>query len=113
MILVSTYPEVSLAEARAKATELRLQIRSGIDPIAHKQQQLKSFMSSSYEIKHLLNVQKSLLPIKLVSLRIKNILGNGHLHWKLISIQRWVALSSVPLPKSTLQKLLNPFGLKK
>lgn len=35
------YPEVSLAEARAKATELRLQIRSGIDPIAHKQEQLE------------------------------------------------------------------------
>lgn len=35
------YPEVSLAEARAKATELRLQIRSGIDPIAHKQELLE------------------------------------------------------------------------
>jgi len=35
------YPEVSLAEARAKATELRLQIRSGVDPIAHKQEQLE------------------------------------------------------------------------
>ena len=33
------YPEVSLAEARAKATELRLQIRNGIDPIRHKQEQ--------------------------------------------------------------------------
>ena len=38
---ISPYPEVSLAEARAKATELRLQIRNGIDPIAHKQQQLE------------------------------------------------------------------------
>jgi hypothetical protein len=36
---IGPYPEVSLAEARAKATELRLQIRSGIDPIAHKQEQ--------------------------------------------------------------------------
>lgn len=35
------YPEVSLSEARSKATELRLQIRSGIDPIAHKQEQLE------------------------------------------------------------------------
>ena len=33
------YPEVSLAEARTKATELRLQIRNGIDPIRHKQEQ--------------------------------------------------------------------------
>lgn len=38
---IGPYPEVSLAEARAKATELRLQIRSGIDPIAYKQQQLE------------------------------------------------------------------------
>ncbi|MGB5886146.1 MAG: integrase arm-type DNA-binding domain-containing protein [Acinetobacter venetianus] len=38
---IGPYPEVSLAEARAKATELRLQIRSGIDPIAHKQEQLE------------------------------------------------------------------------
>ncbi len=35
------YPEVSLAEARAKATELRSQIRNGIDPIAYKQVQLE------------------------------------------------------------------------
>lgn len=38
---IGPYPEVSLAEARAKATELRLQIRSGIDPIAHKQEQFE------------------------------------------------------------------------
>ncbi|MEC8569323.1 MAG: Arm DNA-binding domain-containing protein, partial [Pseudomonadota bacterium] len=38
---IGPYPEVSLAEARAKATELRLQIRNGIDPIAHKQKQLE------------------------------------------------------------------------
>ncbi|KXO80531.1 integrase [Acinetobacter venetianus] len=38
---IGPYPEVSLAEARAKATELRLQIRSGIDPIAHKQEQVE------------------------------------------------------------------------
>ncbi len=38
---IDPYPEVSLAEARAKATKLRLQIRSGIDPIALKQEQLE------------------------------------------------------------------------
>lgn len=36
------YPEVSLAEARAKAIELRLQIRNGIDPIAHKQEKFQA-----------------------------------------------------------------------
>lgn len=40
---IGPYPEVSLAEARAKATELRLQIRNGIDPIAYKQEQLEKF----------------------------------------------------------------------
>lgn len=41
---IGPYPEVSLAEARAKATELRLQIRNGIDPIAHKQEQLEKLL---------------------------------------------------------------------
>ncbi|MBN6523261.1 tyrosine-type recombinase/integrase [Acinetobacter pittii] len=38
------YPEVSLAEARAKATELRLQIRNGIDPLRHKQEQREALL---------------------------------------------------------------------
>ena len=36
------YPEVSLAEARAKASELKLQIRNGIDPIQQKQELLSA-----------------------------------------------------------------------
>lgn len=39
---IGPYPEVSLAEARTKATELRLQIRNGIDPITHKQKQFEA-----------------------------------------------------------------------
>ncbi|MNG46455.1 integrase [compost metagenome] len=39
---IGPYPEVSLAEARAKATELRLQIRNGIDPIAYKQEKFQA-----------------------------------------------------------------------
>ncbi|MCY6412078.1 tyrosine-type recombinase/integrase [Acinetobacter sp. VNH17] len=38
---LGSYPEVSLAEARAKAHEMKAQIRNGIDPIAHKQEQLE------------------------------------------------------------------------
>ena len=110
---IGPYPEVSLAEARAKATELRLQIRSGIDPIAHKQQQLKKLHEQQLRNKTFIECAKIVIANKTRELKNQNILGNGHLHWKLISIQRWVALSSVPLPKSTLQKLLNPFGLKK
>jgi hypothetical protein len=77
---IGPYPEVSLAEARAKATELRLQIRSGIDPIAINKNSLKSFMFSNYGTKHSLNVQKSLLPIKPVNSKMKSILDNGHQH---------------------------------
>lgn len=39
---LGAFPEVSLAEARSKALELKAQIRNGIDPIQHKQDQLQS-----------------------------------------------------------------------
>lgn len=39
---LGSYPEISLAEAREKARELKLQIRNGIDPIKHKLEQLES-----------------------------------------------------------------------
>lgn len=35
---LGSYPEVSLAEAREKARELRKQVRGGIDPIEQKKQ---------------------------------------------------------------------------
>ncbi len=38
---IGPYPEVSLAEARVKAIELRSQIRNGIDPITHKREMLE------------------------------------------------------------------------
>ena len=38
---IGPYPEVSLAEARVKAIELRSQIRNGIDPITHKREKLE------------------------------------------------------------------------
>ncbi len=39
---LGSYPEVSLAEARAKAHEMKAQIRNGIDPIQQKQDQLQA-----------------------------------------------------------------------
>ena len=39
---LGSYPEVSLAEARAKAHEMKAQIRNGIDPIQLKQDQLQA-----------------------------------------------------------------------
>jgi hypothetical protein len=88
ILVLGPYPEVSLAEARAKAAELKLQIRNGIDPLHINRNSLKSCMSRNYGIKHSWNVQKLLLPIKPVNSKIKSISDNGHQHWKLISIQR-------------------------
>ena len=39
---LGSYPEVSLAEARAKAHEMKVQIRNGNDPIKQKQDQLQA-----------------------------------------------------------------------
>ena len=39
---LGSYPEVSLAEARAKAHEMKAQIRNGNDPIQQKQDQLQA-----------------------------------------------------------------------
>ena len=39
---LGSYPEVSLAEARTKAQEMKAQIRKGIDPIQQKQDQLQA-----------------------------------------------------------------------
>lgn len=55
---IGPYPEVSLAEARAKATELRLQIRSGIDPIAHKQEQLEKLYAQQLRNKTFMECAK-------------------------------------------------------
>ena len=39
---LGSYPEVSLAEAREKARELKKQIRDGIDPLQEKQERLNA-----------------------------------------------------------------------
>jgi len=39
---LGSYPEVSLAEARTKAQEMKAQIRNGIDPIQQKQEKLQA-----------------------------------------------------------------------
>ena len=39
---LGSYPEVSLAEARTKAQEMKTQIRNGIDPIQQKQENLQA-----------------------------------------------------------------------
>jgi integrase len=64
------YPEVSLAEARAKATELRLQIRNGIDPIRHKQEQSEALILQQQREKTFRECAKIVIEKK--SLELKN-----------------------------------------
>lgn len=63
------YPEVSLAEARAKATELRLQIRNGIDPIRHKQEQREALLLQQHREKTFRECAKIVIEKKTLELK--------------------------------------------
>ncbi|MFL9507013.1 tyrosine-type recombinase/integrase [Acinetobacter baumannii] len=63
------YPEVSLAEARARATELRLQIRNGIDPIRHKQEQHEALLLQQQREKTFLECAKIVIQKKTLELK--------------------------------------------
>lgn len=63
------YPEVSLAEARAKATELRLQIRNGIDPIRHKQGQREALFLQQHREKTFRECAKIVIEKKTLELK--------------------------------------------
>lgn len=72
---IGPYPEVSLAEARAKATELRLQIRSGIDPIAHKQEQLEKLYVQKLRDKTFMECAKVVIANKTRELKNEKHIG--------------------------------------
>ena len=72
---IGPYPEISLAEARAKATELRLQIRSGIDPIAHKQEQLEKLYVQKLRDKTFLECAKVVIANKARELKNEKHIG--------------------------------------
>jgi len=63
------YPEVTLAEARAKATELRLQIRNGIDPIRHKQEQREALLLQQHREKTFRECAKIVIEKKTLGLK--------------------------------------------
>ncbi|WP_224973498.1 tyrosine-type recombinase/integrase [Acinetobacter oleivorans] len=63
------YPEVSLAEARAKATELRLQIRNGIDPIRHKQELREALLLQQHREKTFRECAKIVIEKKTLELK--------------------------------------------
>lgn len=64
------YLEVSLAEARAKANELRVQIRNGINPILHKQEQHEALILQQHREKTFREYVKII--IKKKTLELKN-----------------------------------------
>ena len=72
---IGPYPEVSLAEARAKAIELRLQIRSGIDPIAHKQEQLEKLYIQKLRDKTFIECAKVVIANKTRELKNQKHIG--------------------------------------
>jgi len=67
---LGSYPEVSLAEARTKAAELRLQIRNGIDPIQYKQKQQEALILQQQREKTFHECAKIVIEKK--SLELKN-----------------------------------------
>jgi hypothetical protein len=69
-----------LAEARAKAAELKLQIRNGIDPIAHKQEQLEKLHVQQLRNKTFMECAKVVIANKTRELKKSSILDNGHQH---------------------------------
>lgn len=72
---IGPYPEVSLSEARAKATELRLQIRNGIDPIAHKQEQLEKLYIQKLRDKTFIECAKVVIANKTRELKNQKHIG--------------------------------------
>lgn len=72
---IGPYPEVSLAEARAKAAELKLQIRNGIDPIAHKQERLNKLHIQKLRDKTFLECAKVVIANKTRELKNEKHIG--------------------------------------
>lgn len=68
---LGSYPEVSLAEAREKARELKTQIRNGIDPIKHKLEQLESLRIQKQREKTFIECAKVVIANKTRELKNK------------------------------------------
>lgn len=67
---LGSYPEVSLAEARSKALELKAQIRNGIDPIQQKQKRLQALRIEKHRERSFMECAKIVIANK--SRELKN-----------------------------------------
>ncbi|MCU4414331.1 tyrosine-type recombinase/integrase [Acinetobacter sp. WU_MDCI_Axc73] len=110
---IGPYPEVSLAEARAKATELRLQIRSGIDPIAHKQQQLEKLHVQQLRDKTFMECAKVVIANKTRELKNEKHIGQWSSTLETYIYPTLGDLSISVITKVDIAKVLEPIWAEK
>lgn len=110
---IGPYPEVSLAEARAKATELRLQIRSGIDPIAHKQQQLEKLYVQKLRDKTFMECAKVVIANKTRELKNEKHLGQWSSTLETYIYPTLGNLSISAITKVDIAEVLRPIWIEK
>lgn len=84
---LGAYPEISLSEAREKASELRKQVRDGVDPVEQKSSNGKLCVCNCLKPRLSVSMQRLSFPIKLVNSRMPSILPSGDQCWKPMPIR--------------------------
>jgi integrase len=110
---IGPYPEVSLAEARAKATELKLQIRNGIDPIAHKQEQLEKLHVQQLRNKTFLECAKVVIANKTRELKNEKHIGQWSSTLETYIYPTLGNLSISNITKADIAEVLRPIWIEK
>jgi hypothetical protein len=110
---IGPYPEVSLAEARAKATELKLQIRSGIDPIVHQQEQLEKLHVQQLRNKTFMECAKVVIANKTRELKNEKHIGQWSSTLETYIYPTLGNLTISNITKADIAEVLNLSGLKK
>ncbi|WP_032865047.1 tyrosine-type recombinase/integrase [Acinetobacter higginsii] len=110
---IGPYPEVSLAKARAKATELRLQIRSGIDPIAHKQEQLQKLHIRQLRNKTFMECAKVVIANKTRELKNQKHIGQWSSTLETYIYPTLGDLSISTITKVDIAEVLKPIWIEK
>ena len=104
------YQEVSLAEARDKARELRRQIRNGIDPLKEKHAQKAHQEKTARKQKTFHECAEAVLEIKGRELKSKSMSHSGALNWRPMFIRLLVRKEWVRLPRPICWRYWNPSG---
>lgn len=74
---LGAYPEVSLADARDKARELRKQVRNGVNPLEEKHAARAEQEKLAHKRKTFTECAEEVIEIKAKELKIRNTLHNG------------------------------------